>query len=314
MGFLAVATAFVIGVAAPAVHADPVDEKEKQIEEQFHTLEGVIEDYNRVNEEFKETAAKVEALEKELKPFEDQLAVLYEEVGAIARNIYMGGQMTGTMTALTTGSPDTLAERMTLLDQVTADSSDAIDRLNDAKASLDERKGVLDGLYETQSQQESEMKAKKETITADIERLSGERDKAYRDSRGLSDDSFIPPFVPGKRGEVVRFALKQVGDDYGWAAEGPDVWDCSGLMLGAWKQVGVHLPHNAAMEWNQLQHISRDELQPGDLVFYNGLNHVAMYIGGDHVVHASDYGIGVIISTVDKGGSPYYGSARVPGF
>lgn len=312
-GMVALAAGALVLTAAPA-HADPEDQIEDEIDQQFHDLEAVIEDYNKVSIEFKETKKKVSKLEKELKPFEEKLEVLMVQVDAIASNAYMGGPVSGMTAVFTSGSADALADRITLLDQATAGDARAIREVNDAKAELDERKAVLDDLYETQSQQESELKEKKESIKADIDRLSGERDKAYRDSRGLSDDAFVPEYVPGERGKVVEFALGQEGDAYDMNASGPDVWDCSGLTMGAWQQVGVNMPHNAAAQWNMMQHISRDELMPGDLVFYNGLNHVAMYIGNDHVVHASTYGVGVIISTVDGGGSPYYGAGRVAGW
>ncbi|MEV0648146.1 NlpC/P60 family protein [Phytomonospora sp. NPDC050363] len=312
-GIIALATGALVLSAAPA-YADPTDKIEDEIDKQFHDLEAVIEDYNKVSIEFKETKKKVAKLEKELKPFEEQLEVLYQKVDVIASNAYMGGPVSGMTAVFTTGSPDTLADRITLLDQATADDADAIAELNTAKSDLDERKAVLDGLYETQSEQEAELKEKKESIKADLDRLSDERDTAYRDSRGLSDDAFVPPHVPGERGKVVEFALAQQGDAYDMNASGPDVWDCSGLTMGAWQQAGVNLPHNAAAQWAMMQHVSRDELMPGDLVFYNGLNHVAMYIGDDHVVHASTYGVGVIVSTVDQGGSPYYGAGRPAGW
>ncbi|GIG66944.1 C40 family peptidase [Phytomonospora endophytica] len=309
----ALAAGTLIFTAVPA-NADPSDTIEDEIDQQFHDLEAVIEDYNAIAIDFKETKKKVAKLEKELKPFEDELEVLMVEVDAIASNAYMGGSLSGMTAVFTTGSPDNLADRITLLDQATADDVGAITELNAAKAELDERKSVLDGLYETQAAQEKELKEKKESIKADIDRLSDERDTAYRDERGLSDDAFVPPHVPGDRGKVVEFALDQEGDAYDMNASGPNVWDCSGLTMGAWQQVGINLPHNAAAQWNMMQHISRDELLPGDLVFYNGLNHVAMYIGNDHVVHASTYGVGVIISTVDQGGSPYFGAGRIAGW
>jgi len=314
LGVIALAAVGVLLASASPVSADPVDDKEKEMETQYHDLEKIIEDYNKVNLEFKDTKRKISKLEKKLKPFEEKLDVLYEEVGKIASASYMGGNMSGLTAVFTTGSADNLADRITLLDQVTVDDHDAISELNDAKAELDEQKRVLDGLYKTQSEQEGELREKKETIEDDLGRLQDEREQAYRDSRGVPDDGFIPPYVPGDRGKVVRFALKQDGEPYVFAAAGPDGWDCSGLTLGAWGQVGVNLPHNAEAQWNQVQHISRDQLQPGDLVFYNGLSHVALYIGDDHVIHAATNYSNVYVTTVDAAASDYYGAGRIPGW
>ncbi|GIG66999.1 C40 family peptidase [Phytomonospora endophytica] len=311
---IAVLAVLAVLLPATAVRADPVEDAEEQIEREYHDLEAVIEDYNKISKEFKDTKKQVAKLEKELKPFEEKLSVLYERVAEIASNVYMGGSLSGMTAVLTTGTPDNLAERITLLDQVTVDDSTAIDELNAAKAELDERKSVLDSLYADQSGREEELREKKETIETDLERLQEQREKAYRDSRGIDPDDFVPPYIPGDRGKVVNFALKQVGLPYIWASSGPDGFDCSGLTLRAWSQVGLDLPHNAEAQWNMLPHIPRDQLQPGDLVFYNDLSHVAMYIGDGYVVQAAINYNNVAIETLDGAASDYYGAARIPGF
>ncbi|GLZ81903.1 hypothetical protein Afil01_67100 [Actinorhabdospora filicis] len=302
-----------LSLASPAA-ADPVDGIEKELTDKFHDLEAVIEDYNSITLAFSDTKEKIAALEKELKPFEDELAVLYRRTGDIAAQAYMGGRMNGVAALLGAGTPDVLADRMTMLDQLTSADARVIGELNAAKAGLDERKSVLDGLYAEQSGREGELKTKKQTIEADLERLQGEREKAYRDSRGLRPDDFVPPFVPGDRGTVVNFALAQVGKPYVWASSGPGGYDCSGLTLRAWSKVGLALPHNAAAQWNMLPHIPRDQLRPGDLVFYNDLSHVAMYIGNGYVVQAAINFNNVKVETVESAASDYYGAARIPGY
>lgn len=302
-----------LSLASPAA-ADPVTGIEKELGDKFHDLEGVIEDYNAITIAFGETKTKIAALEKELKPFEDQLTVLYQRAGDIAGQAYMGGKMNGVTALLDSGAPDVLADRMTLLDQITSADAVVINELNAAKADLDERKAVLDGLYAEQSGRESELGGKKQGIEQDLERLQGEREKAYRDSRGLRPDDFVPPYVPGDRGTVVDFALAQVGKPYVWAAAGPDGFDCSGLTLRAWSKVGLSLPHNAEAQWNMLPHIPRDQLQPGDLVFFNDLTHVAMYIGNGYVVQAAINFNNVKIETIESAASDYYGAARIPGY
>lgn len=107
------------------------------------------------------------------------------------------------------------------------------------------------------------------------------------------------------RAEVVRRALAQVGDDYGSGGEGPDVFDCSGLVVYAWRGVGVELVHYSRAQYEATERISLKEARPGDLAFYfeNGAHHVAIYTGNGKVVHASDYGIGVVTGVVK--GTPW---------
>lgn len=82
-----------------------------------------------------------------------------------------------------------------------------------------------------------------------------------------------------------------------WGAEGPSTFDCSGLVTWAYRQVGVSLPHYSGAQYNITTRISASQLQPGDLVFWGsgGSEHVAIYMGGDQLVHAfgSINGVGV---------------------
>ena len=71
----------------------------------------------------------------------------------------------------------------------------------------------------------------------------------------------------------------------------------------------MSLPHNAAMQYNQLAHISRSQLRPGDLVFYSGLGHVGIFVGNGQIIHAPTFGEVVKLSSVDV--MPPYGYARV---
>ena len=76
----------------------------------------------------------------------------------------------------------------------------------------------------------------------------------------------------------------------------------------AWKAAGVSLPHNAAQQWSRVRHISRSQLAPGDLVFYNGLGHVGIYIGNNQNIHAPNSRTVVKISPIDT--DPIYGYGR----
>ena len=104
------------------------------------------------------------------------------------------------------------------------------------------------------------------------------------------------------RSTVVRFALSQLGDRYVWGAEGPDAWDCSGLVQGAYAQVGVHLPHYSGDIRRLGTVISASEAQPGDVMWWPG--HVALYLGGGELVGAQGYSQGVV--RIPVYGSPTY--------
>ena len=122
------------------------------------------------------------------------------------------------------------------------------------------------------------------------------------------------PAPPSKYGGVVGIAMQYLGVPYVWGGASPSGFDCSGLVMYVYAQMGVSLPHNAAMMYNSVGvPVSRDELQPGDLVFFDGLGHMGMYIGGGQFIHAPHTGDVVKISGLGESwyASRYVGARRV---
>jgi cell wall-associated NlpC family hydrolase len=138
-------------------------------------------------------------------------------------------------------------------------------------------------------------------------------DAAGPDSYNVAGTSTVPAglVINGSaQGTVaVRYALAQLGKPYVWAAAGPDAFDCSGLTMAAWAKAGVSMAHFTNDQYNAFPKVSKADLQPGDLTFYNDLDHVAIYVGGGKVVQAPEPGENVDVVDVDFPGS-YYGAVR----
>ena len=131
------------------------------------------------------------------------------------------------------------------------------------------------------------------------------------------DDAVVVPEynadVPGARyGHVVGIALQYLGVPYVWGGSSPSTgFDCSGFVMYVFAQVGVSLPHHAASQWSYGTPVSRDQLAPGDLVFFSGLGHMGIYIGGGQFVHAPHTGDVVKISSMDERWGSYVGARRL---
>ena len=108
------------------------------------------------------------------------------------------------------------------------------------------------------------------------------------------------PAPAARYGGAVGVAMQFLGVPYRWGGADPSGFDCSGLIMYAYAKIGVSLPHNAAMQYGLGTAVSKDELQPGDLVFFNGLGHNGMYIGGGQFIHAPHSGDVVKISGLSE--------------
>ena len=113
---------------------------------------------------------------------------------------------------------------------------------------------------------------------------------------------------------VIAYALSQIGKPYSFDAHPPTTWDCSKLTAAAWAQVGVRMEAYSFTQYRQARHISRDELQPGDLLFFfeGGAHHVGLYLGQSFMVDAANPSAGVTISRPFEGwyASHFTGAAR----
>ena len=112
--------------------------------------------------------------------------------------------------------------------------------------------------------------------------------------------------------QAVAFAYAQLGKPYQWGATGPGSYDCSGLAQAAWAAAGVSIPRDTYEQWAALPHIAASAIQPGDLLYYDGVGHVAIYVGDGYIIDAPETGMDVEKIPMDTGwyASAFVGAAR----
>ncbi len=111
------------------------------------------------------------------------------------------------------------------------------------------------------------------------------------------------PAPSGDRATVVQAALTQVGSSYVWGGASPGAFDCSGLVMWAFQQAGISLPHSSQAQSQGGQPVALSDLQPGDvLTFYSDASHSGIYVGDGMVIHSSTYGVPVRVVPMDAAG------------
>jgi cell wall-associated NlpC family hydrolase len=122
------------------------------------------------------------------------------------------------------------------------------------------------------------------------------------------------PTIPAGPGhpQAATIALRYLGVPYLWGGASPATgFDCSGLVMYVYAQLGISLPHYAAAQYQLGTPVDQSQLQPGDLVFFDALDHVGIYIGNGQFVHAPQTGDVVKITALSDFGDGYVGARRL---
>jgi cell wall-associated NlpC family hydrolase len=191
-----------------------------------------------------------------------------------------------------------------------------VDQRQAQKASIEQqlsqRRALLSSIRTEISRMEAAERARQAQLAAQAHaRLQTQQAPSV--SGGVSGDVGTTVAAPPQtHGGVVGIAMQYLGVPYAWGGASPAGFDCSGLVVYVFAQMGVSLPHSSYALWGVGMPVSRDQLQAGDLVFFNGLGHVGIYIGSGQFIHAPHTGDVVKISSMTGWyASTYVGARRV---
>ena len=177
----------------------------------------------------------------------------------------------------------------------------------------DSIKGEIANLIAAQRARQLQLARAAQARLSQQQTLLATQDPGFGVSASTPDGISVAP--PSQYTGVVAIALHYLGVPYVWGGESPAGFDCSGFVAYVYSQVGVSLPHYTGAQWNMGVPVSRDQLEPGDLVFFDGLGHVGIYIGGGQFVHAPHTGDVVKISSLSEDwyAQTYDGARRITG-
>jgi cell wall-associated NlpC family hydrolase len=311
MSLAAVAGLLVAVAGTTHAYADPSKaELEAQIDTAWNKLEPVIEQYNKVHTELVDNQQKAAALQAQIAPLQKQIDDAQAKVAALGIRNYKEGRAGALNTILRINSPGSLPEQLSQLEAMARKQNEALTDVVALRNQYDTQKRAYDDLVARLSVQDADVAAQKAQIENDIKTLNDMRLKVYgtTGARGSTRMAPCPVTYPtsAKARTAVVTACAQIDKPYVFGSEGPNTFDCSGLMLYAWNKAGVTLRHYTKWQWDDTKSVNRADLQPGDLVFYySDLHHVGMYIGKyngvDYIVNAPHSGDVVRVKAMDDG-------------
>jgi cell wall-associated NlpC family hydrolase len=306
--------------AADPTRATSPEQAAQLVADASHQLEVVQEQVNSAREALTQQQAAADAAHQAADQAQQQLDELDGQIRQIARSAYTtgGNQLVGLDVMLTSDSADEFISQLGTLNAIAGHTNQVVEEVSQAAEAAGAARDKADKAAAEAQQSLQDIQAQQtdlEKQIADYQRqyaaLSAPQQAQVTRSHGgdaLTTVAAAP--APTSAAQVaVNTALAQVGDPYVWGAAGPNAFDCSGLTQYAYAAAGISLPHSSSMQSRMGVPVSRDALQPGDLIFfYSPVSHVGLYIGNGQMVHASTSGQPVKVASLDS--MPGYNSAR----
>jgi peptidoglycan DL-endopeptidase CwlO len=344
-----------VGATAPRAHADRIGSKRAQAQSVLAQLQQLDAAAQRANSRFESATQQLRSVEHQLDVNREALGVARGNFSqaqlVLAKRlvaIYTSeDQQSSLAVLLGAHSLDDLISRIETVDSISKQDSALIQQVVSYKQQIVRRQGLLRQqrtsahqlvaaraaarnriqgklaaerrLYSSVRSQLQQMISQQQAAQAAAARearlAAAAQQAAPIGSFGTGDPTGT---VPGERfSGVVGIAMQYLGVPYVWGGSSPSGFDCSGFVMYVFAQVGISLPHYTVAQYDYADSVSvpRNELQPGDLVFFAGLGHVGIYVGNGQFIHAPHTGDVVRIDSLSEGwySSEYVGAKRILG-
>ncbi|WP_142265793.1 C40 family peptidase [Streptomyces sp. SLBN-115] len=330
----ATATAF-DGTGQAEPNLTPVQVKAK-VAKLYQEAEEATEKYNGAREKATAAEQRLESLRDEAARKEEKLNTARETLGSMAAAQYRSTGLDPAVQLALSDDPDRYLDGAAFAERAGDRQSAAVTRVRRQLREIEQLRGAARVELTSLQTRQAELKTHKKTITgkldaarrllgrltaADRSRIgeetsggtaSGRASRTSADGRdGLQAPGTTTDRAPDSRAaEAVSYAYSKLGSPYVWGATGPNAFDCSGLVLAAYRSAGVSLPRTTYAQIGAGQRVSRSELLPGDMVFfYSGITHVGLYIGNGQMIHAPNPSAPVRVASIDE--MPFAGATRV---
>jgi len=309
----------------PAYADSRLDQVQAQVSALEMQAESAAEEWNAAKGKLAVSQSRVVALQQKAAKERASYALVSKDLGRLVAAMYKAGMVDLDVQALFADDPTTFLAQMSAVQQIGASQAVTLKRIRARRISLTQAEAAVQAEKRIASRLTTEAAAHKRAADASLAKAAkvlqslqaaerkrlaaiqrAQRKAAARraaKARATIKTSLVA--VSGRVQRVIRYALSKVGNRYSFGASGPSSFDCSGLVMASYHQIGISLPHYSRGQYGVTRRVSRGSLQPGDLVFFfaRGIKHVGMYIGHNQFVHAANYQSGVIVTSLSD---PYY--------
>jgi peptidoglycan DL-endopeptidase CwlO len=298
-----------------------------QVQKEVNALQGKVDkigqEYDAAGQQLATAKARLAQVTKQSDDAQQQYDTASATLAAVAVTQYENSGQTSIIGLLTSGDPASVLGQASLLLQVEGTHNEEAQQFltlaNELTTIKQQRQRTADGVVQLEEQyasQKASMTKLLDTQTSLLKNLTAQQQAVVAaQTVGGSTTSSAVTSTPiaytgptsSQADQAVAFAYAQIGKPYLWGGTGPGSYDCSGLVQAAWSAAGVSIPRTTEEQWAALPHIPMSDLEPGDLILYNGESHVSIYVGGGYVIDAPH--TGAVVERIPEATSWYAGTA-----
>lgn len=291
----------------------------------YREAEVATEKYNGVKEKADSARRRLRDLQDETARAQARLNKAREALGTVAAAQYRSGGLDPALRLMLSDDPDAYLDGAALAERAGSRHHAELGRVRAQLREIEKLRGAARVEVRTLTARRDELGRHRRTITEKLSaarealsrmspeeraRITGDSLRAARSVGGTARDAALAQAPNARAAQAVAYARQKLGSPYVWGATGPDAFDCSGLVLAAYRSAGVSLPRTTYAQIDAGRRVSPSELLPGDLVFfYSGISHVGLYIGNGQMIHAPNPSAPVRVAPVDQ--MPFAGATRV---
>jgi cell wall-associated NlpC family hydrolase len=281
-----------------------------QVKAKVNSLQGQVDkigqEYDAAGQQLAAAKSRLTEVSKQSDRAQQQYNQASATLTSVAVANYENSGQTSILDLLTSGDPSAVLGQASLLLQVEGTHNEEAQQFltlaNELSTMREQRQRTETGVAQLTAQYAAQKKSISkllDTQTSLLDNLTSQQQAAVQAAEvGGSTSSGTVTTTPvtytgstaTQAGQAVAFAFAQLGKPYVYGATGPDSYDCSGLVQAGWADAGVSIPRTTYEQWAALPHIAESSIQPGDLLYYDGIGHVAMYVGNGMIIDAPSEG------------------------
>ena len=301
---LAVTALVATGGTARAAPGPTISQVKHRLAELRSQQDRAIQLYDQAVQSLAAARRRLVVVQGEVSKAHAQLAAVHTQIAQIAAVAYENRylNLTSFGALLTNPDPQAALSEVPLLQHLSSDQAGELSRViaaarryAAARQAARRTEAAVTALAQQRLKRRKAIAATIATQKKLLARLTAQQRAALRRQRearsagGSTTGTYHGPTTT-QADKAVAFAYAQLGKPYLWGATGPASYDCSGLVQAAWASARMAIPRTTYEQWAALPHVPMSAIQPGDLIFFDGIGHVAIYIGNNMIIDAPQPG------------------------